>query len=319
MKIVFAGSDPRSPIPFRALREAGFCVAAVLTQPDKPTGRKRVLTPNPMKVAAQEAGVPVFDFARVRDHAAALAAVGADCMVTCAYGQILTADVLAAFPRGVFNVHTSLLPRWRGASPIQSAILAGDAETGVTIMRTELGLDTGDVLLRARLPIEETDTAGTLADKLFALGAACIVTALTQVEQGTETYEKQNEADATFCKKIKKEDGALDFTGPARQLCRLVRAMDPEPLAFTRCGGKLVNILSAVPAEGAAGACGEVVRADKTGIYVAAGDGCLCIRALQFEGGKRLSAADAVNGRKVCVGDVFGADGAAEGADGGGR
>ena len=152
MKIVFAGSDPRSPIPFRALREAGFCVAAVLTQPDKPTGRKRVLTPNPMKVAAQEAGVRVFDFARVRDHAAALAAVGADCMVTCAYGQILTADVLAAFPRGVFNVHTSLLPRWRGASPIQSAILAGDAETGVTIMRTELGLDTGDVLLRARLP-----------------------------------------------------------------------------------------------------------------------------------------------------------------------
>lgn len=313
------GSDPRSPIPFRALREAGFCVAAVLTQPDKPTGRKRILTPNPMKVAAQEAGVPVFDFARVRDHAAALAAVGADCMVTCAYGQILTADVLAAFPRGVFNVHTSLLAPLAGArSPIQSAILAGDAETGVTIMRTELGLDTGDVLLRARLPIEETDTAGTLADKLFALGAACIVTALTQVEQGTETYEKQNEADATFCQKDQKEDGALDFTGSARQLCRLVRAMDPEPLAFTRCGGKLVNILSAIPAEGAAGACGEVVRADKTGIYVAAGDGCLCIRALQFEGGKRLSAADAVNGRKVCVGDVFGAGGA-DGADGGGR
>lgn len=319
MKIVFAGSDPRSPIPFRALREAGFCVAAVLTQPDKPTGRKRVLTPNPMKVAAQEAGVPVFDFARVRDHAAALAAVGADCMVTCAYGQILTADVLAAFPRGVFNVHTSLLPRWRGASPIQSAIWAGDAETGVTIMRTELGLDTGDVLLRARLPIEETDTAGTLADKLFALGAACIVTALTQVEQGTETYEKQNEADATFCKKIKKEDAVIDFTQSAERVCCLVRAMEPEPLASARCGGKLVNILSAVPAEGVAGACGEVVRADKTGVYVRAGDGCVCIRELQFEGGKRLKAADAVNGRKVCVGDVFGGTAAAEGAEGGGR
>lgn len=309
MKIVYAGSDSRSPVPFRALREAGFCIAAVVTQPDKPTGRKHVLTPNPMKVAAREVGVPVYDFAKIRDHAAELAALGADCMVTCAYGQLLTADVLAAFPRGVFNIHTSLLPRWRGASPIQSAILAGDEETGVTVMRTELGLDTGDVLLRARISISAEDTAGTLADKLFALGADCIVAALADVAAGCERYEKQNEADATFCKKIRKEDCRIDFSQPAEAVCRLVRAMNPEPLAYTSFGGKLVNVTFALPAEGAAGACGQVVRADKTGIYVRAGEGCVRILELQFEGGKRLKAADAVNGRKVAVGDVFGADG----------
>ena len=292
MKIVYAGSDSRSPVPFRALREAGFCIAAVVTQPDKPTGRKHVLTPNPMKVAAE------------------LAALGADCMGTCAYGQLLTADVLAAFPRGVFNIHTSLLPRWRGASPIQSAILAGDEETGVTVMRTELGLDTGDVLLRARIPVSAEDTAGTLADKLFALGADCIVAALADVAAGCERYEKQNEADATFCKKIRKEDCRIDFSQSAEAVCRLVRAMNPEPLAYTSFGGKLVNVTFALPAEGAAGACGQVVRADKTGIYVRSGEGCVRILELQFEGGKRLKAADAVNGRKVAVGDAFGADGA---------
>ena len=306
MRIVFAGSDIRSPIPFRALREAGFCVVAVVTQPDKPVGRKQVLTPNPVKCAALEAGVPVYTFAKIREHAAELAALGADCMVTCAYGQLLTEEVLAAFPRGVFNVHTSLLPRWRGASPVQSAILAGDAETGVTVMRTELGLDTGDVLLRVRIPVSEEDTAGTLADKLFALGADCIVAALSEVEAGTARYEKQNEAEATFCKKIKKEDAAVDFSAPAQEICRLVRAMAPEPLAHTRLGGVAVNVLAAYPAASAgAGACGSVARADKTGIYVRAGDGCVCIRRLQFAGGKPLSAADAVNGRKVSVGDVF--------------
>lgn len=305
MKIVYAGSDPRSLVPFRALREAGFCVAAVVTQPDKPTGRKRVLTPNPVKCAAQEAGIPVLDPPKLREHAAELAALGADCMVTCAYGQLLTEEVLAAFPRGVFNVHTSLLPRWRGASPIQHAILAGDAETGVTVMRTELGLDTGDIVLQWRIPVAETDTFGTLADKLFALGAECIVAALREVAAGTETYTKQDGAFATLCKKIKKEDCPIDFSQPAEAICRLVRAMDPEPLAFAYLGGKLVNVCFASPAAGTGGATGEVVRADKTGIYVQAGEGCVRLETLQFEGCKRIKAADAVNGRKVAVGDRF--------------
>ena len=223
MKIVYAGSDSRSPVPFRALREAGFCIAAVVTQPDKPTGRKHVLTPNPMKVAAREAGVPVYDFAKIRDHAAEFAALGAD----------------------------------------------------------------------------------------------CIVAALADVAAGCARYEKQNEADATFCKKIRKEDCRIDFSQSAEAVCRLVRAMNPEPLAYTSFGGKLVNVTFALPAEGAAGACGQVVRADKTGIYVRAGEGCVRILELQFEGGKRLKAADAVNGRKVAVGDVFGADGT-DGAGGAG-
>ena len=141
MKIVYAGANALSVLPLTALRGAGFAVCAVLTQPDRPVGRKGVLTPSPLKQYALGENIPVFDFAKVRDHAAELAATGADCMVTCSYGQLLTQDVLNAFPRGVFNVHTSLLPRWRGASPIQHAILAGDSETGVTVMKTELGLD----------------------------------------------------------------------------------------------------------------------------------------------------------------------------------
>lgn len=305
MKIVYAGANALSVLPLTALRGAGFAVCAVLTQPDRPVGRKGILTPSPLKQYALGENIPVFDFAKVRDHAAELAATGADCMVTCSYGQLLTQDVLSAFPRGVFNVHTSLLPRWRGASPIQHAILAGDGETGVTVMKTELGLDTGDMLLQVRIPVAADDTAGTLAQKLFQLGAECIVRALREVEAGTAVFTPQDHAAATLCKKIKKQDCALDFSRPAEELCRLVRAMNPEPLAYTSLHGKLVNVFSAEPAEGT-GECGQVLRADKTGIYVAAGAGAVKILQLQFEGGKRLSAADAVNGRKVAAGDLFG-------------
>ena len=307
MKIVYAGANALSVLPLAALREAGFQICAVLTQPDRPAGRKGTLTPCPLKEYAAAEGLPVLDFVRVRDHVAELLSVGADCMVTCSYGQILTQEVLDAFPRGVFNVHTSLLPRWRGASPIQHAILAGDAETGVTVMRTEAGLDTGDMLLQERIPIAAEDTAGTLAQKLFELGSACIVRALRAVEGGDAVFTPQDGSHATLCKKIRKEDCSVDFSEPAEKICRLVRAMNPEPLAFTRLHGKLVNLYFAAPSEGS-GPCGQVLRADKRGILVAAGEGAVNLTQLQFEGGKRLAAADAVNGRKVAVGDVFGGE-----------
>lgn len=307
MKLVYAGAPAFSVPPLAALLGAGREVAAVLTQPPRPVGRKAVLTPTPLAAFAEERGIPVLAFARVREHVAELRAAGADCMVTCAYGQILTQEVLDAFPRGVYNIHASLLPRWRGASPVQHAVLAGDEYTGVTVMRTELGLDSGDMLLSRRVLVGEK-TAGELLAELSALGAEAIVEALKKVESGTAVFTPQGEEGVTFCKKIKKEDCRVDFSRPAQEVCRLVRAMCPEPLAFTALRGGLINLLAAqpAPAEAGTGQPGEVLRADKRGILVQAGEGCVRILSLQFEGGKPLRAADAVNGRKISPGDVLG-------------
>ena len=307
MQYIYAGAPAFSVPPLQQMLAAGFCVCAVLTRPDRPVGRRARLTPTPLKAFAQEAGIPVLDYERVRDHAADLAALGADALVTCAYGQILTQEVLDAFPRGVYNIHASLLPRWRGASPVQHAVLAGDEYTGVTVMRTELGLDSGDMLLSRRVLVGEK-TAGELLAELSALGAEAIVEALKKVESGTAVFTPQGEEGVTFCKKIKKEDCRVDFSRPAQEVCRLVRAMCPEPLAFTALRGGLINLLAAqpAPAEAGTGQPGEVLRADKRGILVQAGEGCVRILSLQFEGGKPLRAADAVNGRKISPGDVLG-------------
>lgn len=305
MKIVYAGAPVFSVPPLEQLLAAGFCVCAVLTQPDRPVGRKAKLTPTPLKTFAEGAGIPVLCYEKVRAHAAELAALGADVMVTCAYGQILTQEVLDAFPGGVYNIHASLLPRWRGASPIQHAILAGDAETGVTVMKTDVGLDTGDILLSRAVRLDGTETAATLSRTLSALGGACICEALAAVGAGRATFTPQGEG-ATLCKKIRKDACAVDFTHPAAELSRLVRAMAPEPLAFSSLRGTPVNFGYALPAEGEGAPCGRVLRADKTGIYIAAGEGALRVTELQFAGGKMLRAADAVNGRKVAVGDLFG-------------
>ena len=178
MKIAYAGAPAFSVSPLRAILEAGYAVSAVITQPDKPVGRKGVLTPTPLKAFAAERGIPVYTFPKIRDCADEVRAIGADVLVTCAYGQILTQEILDAFSQGVYNIHASLLPRWRGASPIQHAILAGDRVTGVTIMRTDIGLDTGDMLRVGETAISEDDTAETLALRLTDLGGKLIVVAL---------------------------------------------------------------------------------------------------------------------------------------------
>lgn len=304
MKLVFAGTPAFAVPSLEALAEK-FDIAAVLTQPDKPQGRKGVLTPSPVKAAALARGIPVLQPEKLKADFSALAAVRADLMVTCAYGQLLTREVLDAFPLGVYNIHASLLPRWRGASPIQHAILAGDAKTGVTVMKTDEGLDTGDVLLSRPLSLDGTETAGTLSQKMSALGGECIADALALLEKGEAPLTPQA-GEATLCKKIKKEQCLLDFSRPAEELSRLVRAMNPQPLAWSLLRGAPVNFYYALPEEGE-GAPGQIVRADKTGIYIAAGGGVLRVTELQFAGGRPVRAADAVNGRKVCAGDVFGA------------
>ncbi len=304
MKIVYAGAPEFSVAPLQSILAEGFSVLAVVTQPDRPAGRRAVLTPTPLKKYAQERGLNVLTFDKIGKHIEELRALGADVMVTCAYGQILTQDVLDAFPLGVYNIHASLLPCWRGASPIQHAVLAGDRETGVTVMKTELGLDTGNVLLSEREEVLPQDTSGTLSERLSVLGASCICKALRLLECGQASLHKQDEAHATLCKKIKKEECLVDFSQPAERICCLIRAMSPSPLAYAYLGGKLVNFYFAEPCEGS-GTPGTVVRADRTGVYVAAGRGCVRIEELQPEGGKRMRAADFVNGRKVSAGDVF--------------
>lgn len=304
MKIVYAGTPRFAVAPLKALKEAGCEIAAVVTQEDRPFGRRGVLTPPPVKEYALGAGIPVYQFGKIREHVAELAATGAEAMFTCAYGQILTREVLACFPRGVWNAHASLLPKHRGASPVQAAMLAGDAVTGVTVMKTELALDSGDMLLVKRCPVEEGETCGELSEKLSALAAEALCEAYSLIEAGDTALLLQDEGAATYCKKIKKEDAKVDFSAPAERVCALINAMSPSPAAFALLNGSPVNFYRAFRAEGA-GACGAVLDVSKRGVKVACGEGAVLVTEAQFAGGRRLSAADIANGRKVAAGDRF--------------
>ena len=303
MKIVYAGSPEYAVAPLKALIDEGKHVVAVITQPDKPVGRKGVLTPTPVKQFAVQSGIPVYDWAKIREHEDEVRSFGADLMITCAYGQILTRGILQAFDKGVYNLHASLLPLYRGASPIQSAILAGERYTGVTVMKTELELDSGGILLVKRI---ETGgmTCGELSAELSSLSAQAAVECVELLEKGQDELLVQDEAKATYCKKISKADAKINFKESGERVANLINAMSPSPAAFAMLGGVAVNFLKAAPCEGSAGA-GEVVRADKGGIVIACGDGAVNITRLQFAGGKPLTAADAVNGRKIKAGDKF--------------
>lgn len=303
MKIAYAGTPEYAVAPLKALIEAGEEIVAVITQPDKPVGRKRILTPSPVKAYALSVGIKVYDFGKIRDNVEEVQSIGADLLITCAYGQLLTEPILKAFGQGVYNLHASLLPLYRGASPIQSAILAGEKYTGVTVMRTELALDCGDILLVKRCEVGGK-TYGELSNELSALSAQAAVEAVEILKQGAPQLLLQDEARATYCRKINKEDGRVNFSESAQNVANLINAFSPSPAAFCNLFGSPVNLYKAAPCSGE-GACGEVVKADKGGIVVACGSGAVNITSLQFAGGKVLAAADAVNGRKIKVGDRF--------------
>ena len=300
MKIVFAGSPEYAVPALKAVHEK-YGVCAVITQPDKPVGRKKVLTPTPVKVEAQKLNIPVYDFAKIRNCVDEVKALGADIMITCAYGQLLTQEVLDCFDKGVWNLHASLLPKFRGASPIQAAILAGESHTGVTVMRTELALDSGDILLVKRCEIGDKNCA-ELGEVLSQLSAEAAVEAVELIEAGNPQLLLQDEANVSFCKKIQKADCKIDFSHSAGDICRLIRAMNPDPLAFCGQNGNILNILRATAVDGE-GEMGEVISADKNGIVVACGEGAVRIEELQPAGGKTMRAADYVNGRKIKAGD----------------
>ena len=304
MKIVFAGSPEFAVPALEKLINSGKEVVAVITQPDKPVGRKQILTPTAVKAYALAHGIPVYDFKKIRENCDTLRALGADIMITCAYGQLLTEEVLNCFKGGVWNIHASLLPKYRGASPIQSAILGGETHTGITVMKTELSLDTGDMLLVKRCEVGNL-TCGELAERLSVLGAEAAVEAVTLLEEGKTQLLMQDEANATLCKKVKKEEGKLDFSHSPQHICRLIKAFSPEPAAFCNFNGSVLNIYNAEICALNGGKNGGVISADKHGIAVQCNGGAILITELQPAGGKRMKAADFVNGRKIKVGDFL--------------
>jgi methionyl-tRNA formyltransferase len=307
MRLVFAGT-PRFAVPaLEALAAAGHELVAVLTQPDRPAGRGLAAVAGPVKQAAQRRGVPVLQPPSLKDAAvqARLAELAPDALVVAAYGLILPQAMLDIPRLGALNVHASLLPRWRGAAPIERALLAGDPVTGVCIMQMDAGLDTGPVLLRDELPIAPEDTAGTLHDKLAALGARLVVAALDGLAAGTLRPTPQPAAGVTYAAKIARDETRLDWSRSANELARRVRAFDPAPGAGARVRGVELKIWRAAVVA-ARGAPGAVVAAGAEGISVACGDGgALRLEELQRAGGRRLPAAAFLRGFPLVPGDRF--------------
>ena len=297
MRLIFAGTPEFAACALQAILQSGHEVALVLTQPDRPAGRGMQLKPGAVKALALLRGLPVAQPLSLKDPAAQaeLNAIGADLMIVAAYGLILPPAVLAIPRLGGLNIHASLLPRWRGAAPIQRALLAGDVETGITIMQMDAGLDTGTMLLRKRLDIAATDTAQSLHDKLATLGATSIVDALNLLPQHRLLAEPQDEALATYAAKISKDEARIVWTRPAAEIERAVRAYNPAPGAFTLRKGEKLKLWAAHYAS-AQGDPGTVLAADKDGIVVACGNGALCITELQRAGGKRLAVAQFLAG-----------------------
>ncbi|MBQ3506604.1 MAG: methionyl-tRNA formyltransferase [Clostridia bacterium] len=309
MKILFAGTPDFAIAPLKNILEHGYKVVGVITQADKPQGRKGVLTPPPVKVFAQGQNLTVLQPTKIRDEIKALKAFGADVMVTCAYGQILTQEVLDCFPKGVWNIHAGLLPKYRGASPIQSCILAGETQTGVCVMQTELGLDTGDILRESRTEILPTETYGELSNRLSQIGAELIIDALKAIENGDYSLQKQTGDVVQTVRKISKEQAKIDFSKNASEIVNLVRGMNPAPVSYAEIDGNKINIYRAEIVDfcGCEDAkTGEIVcDIPKKGLIVKCGDGFVKLTEVQASGGKVMRGADFLNGRKVRAGQVF--------------
>lgn len=299
MRIVFAGTPEFAAQHLQALLDAGRQIVAVYTQPDRPAGRGQKLMPSPVKQLALQHGIAVYQPQTLRDPAAQaeLAALRPDLMVVVAYGLILPQVVLDTPRLGCINSHASLLPRWRGAAPIQRAIEAGDASSGVTVMQMEAGLDTGPMLLKVTTTITAEDTGGSLHDRLATLGSQAVVEAVTKLAAGELRGEVQDDSLATYAHKLNKDEARLDWSRPAVELERLVRAFNPWPICHSTLNGEALKIHAAQLGEGQ-GTPGSVLAADKSGLTVACGEGALRLTRLQLPGGKPLSFADLYNSRR---------------------
>lgn len=314
LRIVFAGTPAFAAESLKALLQ--LCrheVIAVYTQPDRPAGRGRELKPSPVKELALQQRLPVYQPASLRDPEAQaeLAALAPDLMIVAAYGLILPKAVLDMPRLGCLNVHASLLPRWRGAAPIQRAILAGDTETGITIMQMDEGLDTGAMRYMERCPISSNDTGESLHDRLALLGGEALIAALELLETDELPSEVQNEADAVYAPKLSKDEARLNWNLSAAVLARAVRAYNPVPVAFTTLAGQVVRVWQASETgEATTAPPGMIIQADREGLHVAAGEGTvLRLEVLQLPGGKALSVMQLLNARRdqLAPGQLVGA------------
>lgn len=310
LKIIFAGTPEFSLSTLQALLDSPHEVVATYTQPDRPAGRGRRLTPSPVKKLAQENNIPVHqpDNLKNAEQQQILGDYDADLMVVVAYGLLLPEAVLKAFRFGCINVHASILPRWRGASPIQSAILAGDKKSGVTIMQMDKGLDTGDMLTTVECVIEDTDTSQMLHDKLSALGGSSLLKTLDELVGRNLTPEKQDDELATYARKIKKADAQLDWNLSAEELERQVRAYNPWPIAFTNFNEKPLRVWEAEVCEGQSDLpVGVLANIEDNVLDIVCGDGILRIVKLQLPGGRQMNVRDFLNAhREKCeIGKIF--------------
>lgn len=307
MKIIFLGTPDFSASILEALLKSRHQVVGVVTQPDKPSGRGHKLVASPVKILAEKAGIPVFQFNRISKECEPLKVLGADIMVTAAYGQILRQNVLNLTPKGVINVHASLLPKYRGSSPIQWCIIKGETKTGVTIMRTDIGVDTGDMILKKEIAINPDETAGELFDRLSEVGKVALLDVLDLIESGKETYTKQDESKMSHYPMLDKDSGKINFENTAKDIINLCRGLNPWPVAFVMLNDTdRLKVYKASFVE-----CsqevknGTVIACDsKNGLIVKCSDGAVSLDIIQTAGTKAMLAKDYLRGRKLLIGNL---------------
>lgn len=310
MKIVFMGTPDFAAGALDALIKAGYEITAVVTQPDRPKGRSKELLPPPVKVCALEHGIPVMQPKKIRtpESVEELKQYPADIYIVAAFGQILSREILEIPRFGCLNIHASLLPKYRGASPIQHVIIDGEEKTGITIMQMDAGIDTGDMLYKKEVEISPDDNYETLHDKLTVLGGEAIVEALSLLEAGKLTPEKQDDSTSCYASLIQKNMGEIDFSKSAVSVDRLIRGMTPWPSAYTFYQGKQLKIWKAIPDASEKVSDrrpGEILRVDKESVTVATGEGTLKILELQLEGKKRMYAHDFLLGVRMMPGEML--------------
>lgn len=307
MKIIFMGTPDFAAASLEALIASRHEIQAVVTQPDKPKGRKGELTPSPVKVIAKREGIKVYQPLKVRDEefVDTLRAYNPDVMVVVAFGQIIPLSILKMPKFGCVNIHGSLLPKYRGAAPIQWAVLDGEKETGITTILMDEGIDTGDILLKKTIKIDADETSGSLFDKLMALGAETILETLDELEKGNLTPTKQGESPTAYAKMLTKAMGLIDFTRSAKELDCFVRGMDPWPSAYTLLAGKTLKLWKVRAVDGS-GKAGSVIEIGKESFTIACGEGAIEVLEVQLEGKKRMSAGDFLKGSTLNIGQELG-------------
>ena len=308
MKIIFLGTPDFSASILECLISSRHDIVGVVTQPDKESGRGHKVLPTPVKVLAQKHNIPVYQFKRISKECDVLKDLNADIMITAAYGQILRQNVLDLTPKGVINVHASLLPKYRGSSPIQWCIIKGEEETGVTIMKTDIGVDTGDMILAKKVNIASDETAGELFDKLSNLGKEALLEALDLIESGDATYTPQDHEKMSHYPMLDKESGKIDFSANAKDIVNLCRGLNPWPVAFINLDeqNKLKVYKASVVATSDNSPCGTVLYCDsKNGLVIKCGDSAVSLDIIQTAGTKAMPAKDYLRGRKLLINNIL--------------